>query len=113
MQYTYILFLGKIVATMESRQHNASLEDVAGTALLLMFLGVSMDLLGRHPSPPLQHRQLRSLHPNGTAHLRQTSATGTTLRKMTSIGLDRLVVHHQLGLAHHLITQLEVQKVNT
>ena len=100
------------MASLESPRHDANLEDVAGTVLFQMCPGVSMDLLGQHPSPPHQHRQLHSLHPNGTAHSRKTSATGTTPRKMTLTGIGSLAVHHQLELVQHLITQLEVKKVN-
>ena len=107
------MFLGKTVATLELRRHNARRVDAAGTVLLQMFLGVSMGLLGRHPSPLHQLRQLHSLHPNGTAHLRRTSATGTTPRKTILTGIGSLAIHHQLELVQLLITQLVVKKVRT
>lgn len=101
------------MASSESLLFSASLVDVVGTILFLMSLGASMDLLGQHPSPPHQLRQLHCLQPNGTAHLSKTFATGTTPRKMTLIGIGSLVIHHQVGPVHPLTTQLEVKKVNT
>lgn len=101
------------MATLESHQFGANLVDVVGTILFLMFLGASMDLLDQHPSPQRQLRQLHSLHPNGTARLRKTFATGTTPMKMTLTGLGSLGVHRQLGPVQHLTIQLEVRKVNT
>ena len=108
-----IMASGKTVASLESLLFSASLVDVVGTVLFQMCLGASLDLLGQHPSPPHQLRQLHSLQPNGTAHLSKAFATGTTPRKNNLIGLGGLAVHHQLRPVHHLTTQQEVRKVNT
>ena len=96
---------------MESLHHSASLEDVAGTVLFPVSHGAFMVLLDQ-PLFPLHHLpQLPSRHQSGTAHLRQTFASGTTRKKMNSTGRDPKVAHHQLELVPLQITQQEAKKV--